>query len=282
MGAPGELTYKAKVVAAAAFLEKRLRERPVVGLMTGTGLGESLAAIETDAVVDFKDIPHFPTATVESHYGKLTLGRLRGKPVVAMQGRCHLYEGYSPREVTFPVRVMQVLGVKTLMLSNAAGGLDPGFTPGHIMVISDHLNLTGRNPLIGPNEDGWGDRFPDMSRVYDSTLAALAHRAAVNIGVSTHSGVYAGLIGPSLETPAEVRYLRAVGADAVGFSTVQEVIVAVHAGMRVLGLSTITNVHTPDAPEPASVADIIACAESAAPAMAAIIQEVIGDIDAAY
>jgi purine-nucleoside phosphorylase len=272
--------HKAKVMETAAFLEKHLRTRPLVGLMTGTGLGESTAGIETDAVLSYSEIPHFPTATVESHIGQLTLGRLGGKPVIALQGRFHLYEGYSPREVTFPVRVMQALGVKVLVLSNAAGGLNPAFSPGDIMVISDHLNLTGNNPLIGPNDEAWGERFPDMSRAYDPGLAALAKKAGSGPGVAMQAGVYAGLSGPALETPAEVRYLRTIGADAVGFSTVQEVIAGVHAVMRILALSIITNVHTPDAPEPASVSDIIACAEKAAPALGKVIQEVIRHADA--
>jgi purine-nucleoside phosphorylase len=271
--------HKAQVVEAAAFLEKHLRARPVIGLMTGTGLGESAGGIDVDASLSYSEIPHFPTATVESHIGQLTLGRLAEKTLLALQGRFHLYEGYSPLEVTFPVRVMQALGVKVLVLSNAAGGLNPAFTPGDFMVISDHLNLTGKNPLIGPNNDAWGERFPDMSRAYDPGLAALAKKAGSDAGIAMQEGVYAGFCGPSLETPAEVRYLRMIGADAVGFSTVQEVIAGVHAGMRVLALSIITNVHTPDSPEPASVADIIACAEKAAPILGNVIQEVIRHVD---
>lgn len=272
--------YRKNVAQATAFLEKHLRARPIVGLMTGTGLGDSANGIETDAVFSYNEIPHFPAATVESHPGRLTLGRFAGKPVVALQGRFHLYEGYSPLEVTFPIRVMQALGVTVLVLSNAAGGLNPAFAPGNIMVISDHLNLTGNNPLIGPNNEAWGERFPDMSRVYDARLAAFAHQAGRRAGIPLQSGVYAGLSGPSLETPAEVRYLRTVGADAVGFSTVQEVIAGVHAGMRILALSIITNVHTPETPEPASVADIIARAETVAPVLKEVIQEVIRHVDA--
>lgn len=267
--------YKQKVLEAAAFIETRTRVRPMVGLMTGTGLGDSAAGIEVDAAFSYAEIPHFPASTVVSHMGRLTLGQMEGKPVMALQGRFHLYEGYSPLEVTFPIRVMQALGVKVLVLSNAAGGLNPAYLPGDIMAIADHLNLTGKNPLIGPNDETWGERFPDMSSVYDRELAALARKAAVGAGSRFQSGVYAGLIGPSLETPAEVRYLRTIGADAVGFSTVQEVIAAVHARMRVLGLSIITNVHNPDSPEPASVDEIIACAEKASPALRHVIQEVI-------
>jgi purine-nucleoside phosphorylase len=272
--------YKARVMEAAAFLEKHLRSRPRIGLITGTGLGDSASEVETDAVLSYGQIPHFPIATVQSHRGQLTLGRMSGKPVLTLQGRFHLYEGYSPLEVSFPVRVMQALGVKVLVVSNAAGGLNPGFAPGNIMVISDHLNLTGHNPLIGPNEESWGERFPDMSRAYDPELAALAQTAGNGAGIPMSSGVYAGLTGPSLETPAEVRYLKIIGADAVGFSTVQEVIAGIHAGMRILALSIITNVHTPDAPEPALVEDIIACAQKAAPMLGRVICEVIRHVDA--
>lgn len=271
--------YKARVVETADFIKKHLRRRPVIGIMTGTGLGESVASVQVDKAFDYREIPHFPTATVESHFGCLSLGRLADKPVVVMQGRFHLYEGYSPREVTFPIRVMRALGVRALIVSNSAGGLNPDFSPGNIMVLGDHINLTGANPLIGPNESDWGERFPDMSRVYDPEFAALAHLAGRDQGVSMFTGIYAGLTGPSLETPAEVRFLRSIGADAVGFSTVQEVITGVHAGMRVLGLSTITNVHNPEAPAPASVAEIIACAQTVAPVLASILEEVVTNID---
>lgn len=271
--------YQARVVEASEFIGKSLLDRPVIGIMTGTGLGESVASVQVDKAFDYREIPHFPTATVQSHFGRLSLGRLANKPVLVMQGRFHLYEGYSPREVTFPIRVMQALGVKALIVSNSAGGLNPDFSPGNIMVLGDHINLTGSNPLIGPNESDWGERFPDMSRVYDPQFATLAHLAGRDHGIIMPTGVYAGLTGPSLETPAEVRFLRTIGADAVGFSTVQEVIAGIHAGMRVLGLSSITNVHNPEAPEPASVAEIIACAQTVAPVLASIIEEVIKNID---
>jgi purine-nucleoside phosphorylase len=246
--------------------------------MTGTGLGAGTGAIDVQTSFSYHEIPNFPASTVESHFGKLSLGYLADRPVMVMQGRFHLYEGYSPWEVTFPVRVMQALGVRVLILSNAAGGLNPAFAPGDIMVVSDHINLTGRNPLMGPNEDAWGERFPDMCRVYDSELCALAAAAGETRGAPMRSGVYVGLSGPSLETPAEIRFLRTIGADAVGFSTVQEVIAGAHAGMRILALSTITNVHDPEAPAPASVAEIIACAGRAAPLVGGIIQEVVGRI----
>jgi len=199
---------------------------------------------------------------------------MNGCPLIAMQGRFHLYEGYSPLEVTYPIRVMQQLGVNVLILSNSAGGLNPNFCAGEIMLITDHINLTGTNPLIGPNEDSWGVRFPDMSRAYNQELMATAESIAKTAGARLQKGIYAGLAGPSLETPAEVKFLQTIGADAVGFSTVQEVIAAVHGSMRVLGLSTITNVHNPENPIPATVEEIIAVAQGAAPLLEKIMKGV--------
>jgi purine-nucleoside phosphorylase len=194
---------------------------------------------------------------------------------MAMQGRFHLYEGYSPAEVIFPIRVMQELGVGTLILSNAAGGLNPGFNTGDIMLIRDHINLTGANPLVGPNDDRWGIRFPDMSNAYDNELIAIAEEIAGAAGLALRSGVYAGLKGPSLETPAEIRFLKTIGADAVGLSTVQEVIAAVHGGMRVLGFSTITNVHNPEKPVVATVEEIIEVAKTATPILEKLTRKVV-------
>ena len=246
------------------FIKARLKQVPYIGLLTGTGLGESAESIAIETAVDYKEIPHFPLSTVQSHIGRILAGDMNGCPVIAMQGRFHLYEGYRPLEVTYPIRVMQQLGVKILILSNAAGGLNPGFNAGDIMLITDHINLTGANPLIGPNEDSWGIRFPDMSRAYDHELITMAESIARTNDVRLQKGIYAGLTGPSLETPAEVKFLQTIGAEAVGFSTVQEVIAAVHGNMRVLGLSTITNVHDPDDPIPATVEEIIDVAKSAA------------------
>ena len=270
--------FRQKAVETADFLKDRIEKLPEIGLLTGTGLGESAESIEIYAAFEYEDIPHFPTSTVESHLGRLLFGGMQGKQVIVMQGRFHLYEGYSPLEVTFPIRVMQELGVKILILSNAAGGLNPGFKAGDLMIITDHINLTGSNPLIGPNEKIWGIRFPDMICAYDKNLTALAENAGKDAGIHLQQGVYAGLKGPSLETPAEVRFLKTIGADAVGFSTVQEVVAAVHAGIKVLGLSTITNVHDPDAPAPATVEEIIAMAKKAAPRLEMIIRNVIGNI----
>jgi len=254
-----------------AFIKSRIKGPPHIGLLTGTGLGESVESITIDTAIRYQDIPHFPVSTVQTHIGRMLTGHLNGCPVVAMQGRFHLYEGYSPAEVTYPIRVLRQLGVKILILSNAAGGLNPKFSAGNIMLITDHINLTGTNPLVGPNEESWGPRFPDMSRAYDSALIAMAERIAAAAGAHLQKGTYVGLTGPSLETPSEVKFLQTIGAEAVGFSTVQEVIAAVHSGMRVLGLSTITNVHHPDNPVPATVEEIIEVAKGAIPLLTTII-----------
>ncbi len=264
-----------KAAACAAFIRRRIGQAPEIGVLTGTGLGDAAAALQQEADFPYDLLPHFPIATVQSHSGRLLFGKMAGKPTALLQGRIHLYEGYGPKEVTFPVRVLQELGVGTVLISNAAGGLNPGFAPGEIMTLSDHLNLTGENPLAGANEDPWGPRFPDMSAAYDPALVSLAEAAAAARGLRIQKGVYAGLKGPSLETPAEVRFLRSAGADAVGFSTVQEVIAAVHGGIRVLGLSIITNVHDPDHPEPASVEEIIEVAGRAAGDLAAVMEGVV-------
>lgn len=272
--------YWEKVLDTAAFLQEKTGGEPVLGLMTGTGLGRSLAALEVSFAIAYEDIPGFPVSTVTGHAGRMLMGSLAGKPVVAMEGRFHLYEGYSPAEVAFPVRVMQAMGVTTLIVTNAAGGLNPDFSPGDIMVIRDHINLTGENPLMGPNDDRWGLRFPDMTAVYSPDLAKTAVSAAEERGIALKHGVYLGLKGPSLETPAETRFIRMIGADAVGMSTIQEVIAAVHANMRILGLSTITNVNDPDRPAPAVLEDIIRTAENAAGDLADLVTAIAGRIDA--
>jgi purine-nucleoside phosphorylase len=267
--------YKRRVVETTNFIRAKIKTHPYIGMLTGTGLGESAESMEIDLAIDYKDLPHFPISTVQTHIGRMLAGEIKGCPVIVMQGRFHLYEGYSPPEVTYPIRVMQELGVKFLILSNASGGLKPEFNAGDIMLISDHINLTGANPLIGPNEESWGIRFPDMTQAYDQQLITIAETVAKADGLHPQKGVYVGLKGPSLETPAEVRFLRTIGAAAVGFSTVQEVIAAVHSGMRVLGLSTITNINDPDNPLPATVEEIISVAEKAAPALEKIIKGVI-------
>jgi purine-nucleoside phosphorylase len=279
---PGRMAmkdYRQAVAAAAAFLRPRIPAAPETGLIAGTGLGEAVAGLRVAAAFEYRSIPHFPTATVQSHAGRLLFGELRGRALVVMQGRLHLYEGYSAAEVAFPVRVMQELGARRLVATNAAGGLHPEFRAGELMAITDHINLTGENPLAGPNVTAWGPRFPDMTRAYDRGLTALAETAARAAGIPLRTGVYAGLRGPSLETPAETRFLRTVGADAVGFSTVPEVIAAVHGGMRVLGLSVITNVNDPDRPVPASVEEIIAVARRAAPALETVLAGLMEHLD---
>ena len=270
--------YIARVNEAAAFIKSQTKKDAEIGLLTGTGLGESAQSLATVASFEYREIPHFPVSTVEGHMGKLLVGDMHAKRIIAMQGRFHLYEGYSPLEVTFPIRVMQRLGVQILILSNAAGGLNPEFLPGDIMIINDHINLTGSNPLIGPNVEDWGIRFPDMSEAYDKSLTALAEKAGADTGIDLKKGVYTGLKGPSLETPAEVRFLKTIGTDAVGFSTVQEVIAAVQAKMKVVGLSTITNVNDPDSPVPATVEEIIQVARKGAHDLEKIINKIVENV----
>ncbi len=267
--------HQKKIIETTEFLQKRLSVFPEIGFLTGTGLGNSIKSIDISEEFDYCKIPNFPVSTVESHRGKLACGTLAGKSIIAMQGRFHLYEGYSPLEVSFPIRVMQKLGVKYLVISNASGGINPDFSPGDIMIIRDHINLTGQNPLAGPNDDSLGMRFPDMTEVYDKKFAHLAEEAAIKAKIPVTGGVYAGLLGPSLETPAETRFLRLMGGDAVGFSTIMEAISGIHAGMKILGLSTITNINNPDTPEKADIKSIIHVAEKTSPKVGKILKEVI-------
>lgn len=270
--------YKTTVINTADFLKNQLKALPEIAFLTGTGLGSSTDSMEIDFRLSYGDIPDFPVSTVESHRGELIFGRFCNKKMMVMQGRFHLYEGYSPLEVTFPIRVMQALGVKYLVISNASGGLNLDFSTSEVMIIKDHINLTGHNPLKGPNIDDWGIRFPDMTQVYDKQLAKLAFEAASKAKIPIRHGVYAGLSGPSLETPAETRFLKTIGADAVGFSTVMEAIAGVHAGMKVLGLATITNINDPDNPEKATVEDIILTANKAASNINLILKGVLENI----
>jgi purine-nucleoside phosphorylase len=249
-------------------------------IILGTGLGALAEQIEVQVAIPYRDLPNFPLSTVESHSGRLLCGRLAGKTVVAMQGRFHRYEGYTPQQVTFPVRVLRALGAETLIVSNACGGMHPLWAPGDLMLIADHINLLGDNPLIGPNDDALGPRFPDMSEPYDTRLRALAREVALAKGITLREGVYAAVQGPNLETRAEYRFLRMIGADVVGMSTVPEVIVARHGGMRVLGLSIITDQCLPDALEPASVAQIIAVARNAEPKLSAVVHGVLEQMQA--
>ena len=275
-------TFIRKVIETSEYLKTKTAFAPEIGLLTGTGLGDSIQSMDVAHAFYYADLPNFPMSTVESHPGRLLFGRLAHRHLMVLQGRFHLYEGYTPREVVFPIRVMQELGVKVLIVTNAAGGLNPAWNSGDIMIIADHINLTGANPLIGPNAERWGVRFPDMTRAYDAQLSELATGALPPPSSRLKKGVYAGLKGPALETPAEIRFLKTIGADAVGFSTVQEVIAAVHAGMHVLGLSTITNINDPDHPQKATVEDIIAVANEAAPILDRIIQTVLERMDARH
>ncbi len=268
------IDYKAMVEQSATFLEKKMDARPVIGILTGTGLGDSVAAMECKVSLDYRDIPHFPISTVSSHAGRLKYGKIADKTAMVLQGRFHLYEGYRPDQVTFPIRVMQTLGVKYLILTNASGGLNLEFSAGDLMIINDHINLTGENPLVGPNENSWGLRFPDMIQVYDREINAMVTGIAKEADLTVRCGTYVGLKGPSLETPAEMRYLRTIGADAVGFSTVMESIAGVHAGMRILGLSTITNINDPENPVPATMEAIVAVAQKAAGRINLILERV--------
>ncbi len=263
------------IESAVRAIRAHTQAVPRVGLILGTGLGGLARQIQRPVVVEYSQIPGFPASTVESHAGRLLIGTLAGTTVVAMQGRFHRYEGYTLQQVTFPVRVLRALGVDTLIVSNACGGMHPLWVPGELMLIADHINLLGDNPLVGPNDDSLGPRFPDMSMPYDPGLQAIAREVATEQRIVLREGVYVAVAGPSLETRAEYRALRTLGADVVGMSTVPEVIVALHGGMRVLGISIITDQCLPDALEPASVEKIIAVAGRAEPLLTALVTGVI-------
>ena len=263
------------VGAAAERVRVRFDRAPEAAIVLGTGLGGLAKEIDVEATIPYAEIPGFPLSTVESHAGRLLCGTLGGKTVVAMQGRFHRYEGYTLRQVTFPVRVLRALGAETLVVSNAAGGMDPFWNPGEVMLIADHINLLGDNPLIGPNDDRLGVRFPDMSAPYDAALRALAREVALEQRIVLREGVYVAISGPALETRAEYRMLRTLGADVVGMSTVPEVIVAVHAGMRVLGFSIMTDRCLPDALEPVTLETIIANAGQAEPMLTSLVRGVL-------
>jgi purine-nucleoside phosphorylase len=266
----------ARVAAATQFVRRRFARTPRVGLVLGTGLGGLARAIQVESTVDYADIPHFPLSTVESHTGRLLCGTLAGQTVVAMQGRFHRYEGYSLQQVTFPIRVLRALGAEVLVVSNACGGMRADWGLGDLMLIADHINLLGDNPLIGVNDNALGPRFPDMSAPYDAELRRLAHQVAGELGFALREGVYVAVPGPNLETRAEYRFLRGIGADVVGMSTVPEVIVAVHGGLRVLGLSVVTDLCLPDTLQPALLGRILAVAAEAEPRVTALVSGVVG------
>lgn len=270
--------WKQKIQESVQAIRARTAFKPEIGIILGTGLGRLADKIEADTTIPYATIPHFPIPTVESHGGRLILGILNHRPVVVMQGRVHYYEGYEPQEITHPVRVMKELGIHTLILSNAAGGLNPEFQAGDIAVITDHINLTSINPLRGPNDESLGPRFPDMFQCYDPALISIAEETARKLGIRLVRGVYAWVTGPNLETAAEYRYLRIIGADLVGMSTVPETIVARHAGLRVLGFSVITDMGTPEHLKPVDLATVIRVASQAEPHLAQLVTEVVGRI----
>lgn len=264
-----------KINEAAALVRSRSDLIPEVGVILGTGLGALADHIETSEVINYADIPHFPLSTVETHAGRLILGTLHGRPAVAMQGRFHFYEGYSMQQVSFPVRVMKALGIKALVVCNASGGLNPQFETSDMVLITDHINMQGTNPLIGPNDEKLGIRFPDMHQCYDREFINLTERTAIDLGYRLWRGVYVAVTGPCLETAAEYRMLRTIGGDIVGMSTVPEVIVARHQGTRVLGLSIITDMGLPDAMSPVKMENIIAAAGKTEPMLTELVAKVV-------
>jgi len=269
-----------KIQAAVTEIRSRWTAEPHAGIILGTGLGGLTQKIAVEAAFDYEAIPHFPRSTTPTHRGRLVCGRLQGLPVMAMEGRFHFYEGYSLKEISLPVRVMRALGARLLVVSNACGGMNPNFNCGDIMVIEDHINLMGDNPLIGVNDDRLGPRFPDMSEPYEQKLVGRALEVAQRENIRAHQGVFVAVPGPNLETRAEYRFLRGIGADAVGMSTVPEVIVAVHCGLRVVGFSIVTDMCLPDELEPANVEKIIAVANEAEPKLCALVMGVLAGEDA--
>ena len=264
-----------RITAAAQAIQHRFSKVPTEAIILGTGLGQLADQMTIETTIDYADIPGFALSTVESHAGRLLCGTLGGRTVVAMQGRFHRYEGYNLHEVTFPVRVLRALGAGTLIVSNACGGMHPLWARGDVMLIADHINLLGDSPLVGPNDPALGVRFPDMSVAYDLPLRELTRKVAVAQGVTLREGIYIAVVGPNLETRAEYRMLRSLGGDVVGMSTVPEVIVARHGGMRVLGLSIITDMCLPDSLQEATIAEIVASANSAQPKLTALVRGVL-------
>ncbi len=268
-------TFRKKRAEAVEFIHSKTGFKPDVMIILGTGLGRLAEQMDTEISIEYKDIPHFPVSTVESHSGRLRFGTLGGKKVVAMQGRFHYYENYSMQEIAFPVRVAHELGARTLMVSNAAGGMNPNYRRGDIMLIVDHINMLGDNPLVGPNDDELGVRFPDMSEPYTNDLIQLAEEVALENAIKMHQGVYVAVTGPNLETRAEYRFLRQIGADVVGMSTIPEVIAAIHLGMKVLGVSAITDECFPDSLKPVVMEEILEAANIAEPKLTKVITGVL-------
>jgi purine-nucleoside phosphorylase len=266
---------------AAQYIGERIGGKTEIGMITGTGLGSLTGCMDIQDRIPYEKIPHFPRSTIHGHRGTLAVGTVRGKAVCALEGRFHLYEGYTPEQVAFPVRVLRLLGAKRLFISSAAGGLNPSFAPGDLMLVTDHVNMTGHNPLIGANLDFLGPRFPDMTKAYDPELAELASKTALDIKIPLQKGVYAGVLGPSMETPAETRFLKMAGADAVGMSTVHETIAGAHCGLPVLAIVAVTNVNLPDCMEPASLDTVIENARKASPSLSRLWEEIIARLPAA-
>lgn len=265
-----------KIKEAADFIQKKTNFKPAVGIILGSGLSDLVNQLQIHDTIAYKDIPHFPVSTVIGHPGKLVLGTLNGKKVAVLQGRFHFYEGYTMQEVAFPVRVLKFIGAETLLLTNASGGLNPAIRVGELMVITDHINLQITNPLIGRNEEELGPRFPDQHAVYDKNLIQLALNIAAENKIKCHSGVYVGTPGPTFETPAEYKFMRIIGGDAVGMSTVPEAIVARHMNMRIFGVSVITDEGNPDTPVKVSHEEVLKAANEAEPKMSLLITRLIG------
>ena len=272
--------YRAQLSEALDFIKGNISEQPVAGIILGTGLGGLVREMDVQVELDYRDIPHFPESTVESHAGKLIFGLLGGKYIMVMQGRFHYYEGLSMQQIIFPIRLMHLLGIKILLISNAGGGLNPQYRKGDLMLIDDQINLLGANPLIGPNLDEFGPRFPDMSEPYSKRLIALAEEIALDNKLKIQKGCFTAVAGPNLETKAEYRFLRTAGADVVGMSTVPEVIAANHQGMEVLGISVITDECFPDALKAVNVEEIIAVAGQAEPKLTLLLCEVVKRLSA--
>ena len=273
------INLKAKITESVEFINQKSNIKPKIAIILGTGLGRLVEDIKEKEIIPYSNIPNFPISTVQGHGGNLVLGKLENKEVVAMQGRFHCYEGYNLKEVTFPVRVMKKLGADVIIISNAAGGMNRFFKRGDLMLITDHINLFGNNPLIGPNDEELGLRFPDMSEAYDRKLVELTLKVALKEKIKLHQGIYVGLTGPTLETPAEYRFLIKIGADAVGMSTVPEVIVANHMGMKVLGISCITDLAINGVIVKTGLEEILKAASNAEPIMTKLVKKVIQKID---
>lgn len=270
---------KEKIFEASNFIKSRIETAPEIGLILGSGLGSLANEIENPTIIPYDQIPNFPISTVEGHEGQLVLGQLEGKSVIAMQGRFHFYEGYPLQEVTFPVRVMKELGVKVLVVTNACGGMNPDLYPGALMFIEDHINFTGSNPLIGPNAEDLGPRFPDMSTAYDRELISLGQQVSEKLGIATKKGVYVAISGPNYMSAAELKMLRKFGGDTVGMSTVPEVIVARHTGLRVLGISCVTDMAIADTLEPLEHERVVEIANQTRPKFIRLVKGILGEVN---